>query len=80
MGPMRHGDAVFCTNVKDERERGWFSYRAPKGERFVFLLLGTVPKDAYDFDVDGALNRLGWVVDAERADAQSDPTNPTGAS
>lgn len=33
----------------------------PKGQQFVTLLLGTAPKGAKDFDVEAALNRLGFV-------------------
>ena len=64
---MKRGDAIFTASARDEREHGWVSYKAPKGHRFVFLLLGTVEKDAYDFDVDGSLNRLGWVFDPKSA-------------
>lgn len=57
---MRIGDGIFTTNVKDERSHGWVSYKAPEGKRFVFLLLGTVEKDAQEFDVDARLEELGW--------------------
>lgn len=41
----------------------------PKGQKFVTLLLGTASKDANDYDVEAALNRLGFVrVAAEPTD------------
>ena len=64
---MRIGDAILTSYVKDERPNAWVSYKAPDGERFAFLLLGTVPKDATEFDVDAALNGLGWVFDPAKA-------------
>jgi hypothetical protein len=60
IGSISHGDAILTAYVRDERPEGWRSFKAPKGRRFVFLLLGTVDKDAAGFDVDGALNELGW--------------------
>jgi hypothetical protein len=57
---MMIGDAIFTSSFKDEHPGGWVSYKAPKGRQFVFLVLGTVEKDAADFDVDGALNSIGW--------------------
>lgn len=57
---MIPGDALFSASVKDEREHGWLQYKAPQDRRFVLLLIGTVAKDAHEFDVDAALNRLGW--------------------
>jgi hypothetical protein len=36
------------------------SFKAPKGERFMFLLLGTMRQDN-EFDSERALRDLGWV-------------------
>jgi hypothetical protein len=57
---MRIGDAVLTSHIKDERNHAWRSYKAPKGKRFVLLVLGAVDKDAEGFDVNAALNALGW--------------------
>ena len=60
IGHIEIGDAIFSTTMRDERAFGWRSFKAPKGQRFVLLLLGTVDKEASNFDADAALNRLGW--------------------
>jgi hypothetical protein len=59
-GSITHGDGIMTAYVRDERPGGWRSFKAPKGKRFVFLLLGTADKDAANFDADAALNDLGW--------------------
>jgi len=42
-------------------EGGAVTYRAPKGERFVFLLLGSTPIDgSAPLDPDDVLKELGW--------------------
>ncbi|AWZ87754.1 hypothetical protein CSC41_4888 [Pseudomonas aeruginosa] len=37
-----------------------FGFRPPRGEQFVIMLLGSAKKDATDFDLEAALNRLGF--------------------
>ena len=61
-GAIQHGDAVLTTLIKDERPHGWRQFRAPKGKRFVMLLLGTTEKESSgsDIDVDAMLEELGW--------------------
>jgi hypothetical protein len=56
-----HGDAILTSYLRDERPNGSRGFKAPKGRRFVLLLLGTVDKQATVFDVDAALNELGWL-------------------
>lgn len=42
---------------------GSFTYRAPKGQRFVFLVMGVEPKDgSAPLDGIASLGELGWVV------------------
>ena len=60
---MRRGDVVFTPSLRHMPQPGlqeWTS--APKGELFVFILLGTMPKkEGQDFSVVKALDDLGWV-------------------
>jgi hypothetical protein len=71
---ITHGDAVMTSYIRDERPLGWRSFKAPKGKRFVFLLLGVADKDATNFDADAALNALGWhfTPDADQLSPQED--------
>jgi len=62
---LNDGDATF---VGSFNKIGWtedgrkmtFGFRPPRGEQFVVMLLGSAKKDATDFDLEGALNRLGF--------------------
>ncbi|RPN04110.1 hypothetical protein IPC1284_11670 [Pseudomonas aeruginosa] len=62
---LHDGDATF---VGSFNKVGWtedgkkltFGFKPPKGESFVVLLIGSVPKDSQDFNVEEALNRLGF--------------------
>lgn len=71
------GDATFCNsfNKVGFTETGGkftFAFKAPKGETFVVMLLGTAPKDAQDYDCEAALNRLGFFRNTD----ESQPTPP----
>lgn len=62
---MNIGDVVAMNGCKIEfgtkTEGGAVTYRAPKGERFVFLLLGSTPIDgSAPLDPDDVLKELGW--------------------
>lgn len=60
---MRPGDAYLTPNIRAYSEYGWAEYKALKGRHFVCLLVGSVAKDGSEgeFDVEEALNRLGFV-------------------
>lgn len=58
---MKIFDTVFTSRIRAEGKSGWAHYNAPKGKRFVFLLLGTHPKDSDDlFNPEKVLNDFGW--------------------
>lgn len=78
MGDLTIGDAIFTGYMKDERAFGWRSFKAPKGKRFVLLLLGTVEKDATNFDADAALNALGWHFQDPSLQPKDLPDDRTG--
>ncbi len=66
-GTLGIGDIVCMRIIKprfdtaEGKLRTELTYRAPKGEKFVLLLLGTVANGTeQDFDPDAALEALGW--------------------
>ncbi|AFU87301.1 hypothetical protein CcrMagneto_gp131 [Caulobacter virus Magneto] len=71
---MKTGDCATMTNctIEMDTEMGPFraTFKAPKGERFVFLLLGTEKKGGPALDVVAALQRLGWHPEDPEAAAQ----------
>ncbi|HGJ9381275.1 TPA: hypothetical protein ACJX8O_003452 [Pseudomonas aeruginosa] len=59
------GDATFVGSFNkivwtEEGEEMTFGFKPPSGEKFVVMLLGSAQKDATDFDLEAALNRLGF--------------------
>lgn len=64
---LNDGDATFVGSFnkicfgEESCNQYTFGFRPPRGERFVVMLLGSVPKDCKDFDCEAALNRLGFV-------------------
>ena len=61
---MKIGDLVNQVSATHVEPGLSTTYKAPKGEVFVFLLLGTAPKDdPASFDGVKALNDLGWIVE-----------------
>jgi hypothetical protein len=73
---MKVGNVIFTTNIKARVPDAEFSFRAPNGEMFVFLFLGTtkkyppmskpLPADFAPFDANAALNELGWEFNDEK--------------
>lgn len=74
---MQRGDLVnmtACTIVSDDGDLR-LSYRAPKGERFVFLLLGSEPKDgSKPLDGEAIMKHMGWVKDEAAWAAEAEKT------
>jgi len=64
---LNDGDASFVSTFnktcwgEESAQQFTFSFKPPKGEKFVVMLLGTAPKNATDYDLEAALNRLGFV-------------------
>lgn len=65
---MKVGDVIRTRNVRsyfgNPEIRGHAEFKAPKGEMFVLLLLGTESKDK-PLDPDARLEELGWVFSEE---------------
>ncbi|HCZ8844392.1 Uncharacterised protein [Enterobacter hormaechei] len=63
---LHDGDASFASSftkvVYSEDGKQCFSagFKPTKGKKFVVLLLGEVDKTAIDYDLEAALNRLGF--------------------
>lgn len=62
---LNDGDATFVGSFNkvawtEDGRKVTFGFKAPRGEQFAVLLLGSAPKDAEDFDIEAALNRLGF--------------------
>ncbi|HBO1022120.1 TPA: hypothetical protein L4E46_003927 [Pseudomonas aeruginosa] len=62
---LHDGDATFVGSFNkigwtDDGHKMTFGFRPPRGEQFVIMLLGSAKKDATDFDLEAALNRLGF--------------------
>ena len=63
---MKDGDVLPVSSVtvtqydNDGRFVRSESWKPPKGEQFMLLLLGSRPKVGVDFDPVAALHRLGW--------------------
>lgn len=55
-----------CTLVSDDGSLR-VSYRPPKGERFVFLVLGSEPKDgSRPLDPEAVMTAMGWQKDPSK--------------
>jgi hypothetical protein len=69
---MQTGDIVRATSInaifEGEKTRCTMSFRAPKGQRFVFLVLGRDTK-SLELDPKVALAYLGYIPDAALAQA-----------
>jgi hypothetical protein len=69
---MNPGEVVLAHNINrilgqddDGKPTMTGQFVAPKGEDFVFVLLGSAPRkgippNGTPFNVDGAMERLGW--------------------
>lgn len=65
---MQVGDCVYmksCTIVSSDGDLS-LTYKAPKGERFMFMLLGADAKDnTAPLDPVAVMNALGWTDSSE---------------
>ena len=69
---LHDGDIIRLTSVKNNfaptGNMGLIStsFKAPKGKVFVAVLLGVEPKDgSAPLDLDGVLDRMGWMKKPE---------------
>lgn len=60
---MRIGDVITTTNIRHEFTGGSLGFRAPKGRRFVLVLLGDEDKadEGEKLDCEAVFKSLGWV-------------------
>ena len=59
---MKVGDVVPMTYIRVVHDNGWTGYKAPKGERFLVVLLGSEPVDgSRPLDPAAVFHALGWV-------------------
>lgn len=60
------GDATFVNSFtkigwgQETGQKFTFGFKPERGKKFVVMLLGEVDKDATDYDLEAALNRLGF--------------------
>lgn len=60
---MQKGDVVLMSGFTAQGQGCSASFKPPKGQFAVFLLLGDVDKKAPEsFDCDQALNDMGWIA------------------
>mgnify|MGYP004548041311 FL=1 len=63
---LHDGDASFASSFtkvaysEDGKQCFSAGFKPTKGKKFVVLLLGEVDKTAIDYDLEAALNRLGF--------------------
>lgn len=77
---MRVGDFVTMRHCRTVFDHGWADYKAPKGHRFVFAVLGLTKDDGSEpFDGEAALNRLGWFFRDSGSDRNGEDPAKTGA-
>ncbi|MNZ70245.1 hypothetical protein D3C78_885770 [compost metagenome] len=63
---LNDGDATFVSSFtklgwgKDTSQEFSFRFKPSRGKKFVVMLLGETDKGATDFDLEAALNRLGF--------------------
>lgn len=60
---MKPGDLILTSHIRNYfwPEKGWAGYKAEKDEAFVFIFLGTEPRDSSrPLDPIKKLNELGW--------------------
>lgn len=60
---MKVGDVITTFSVRHEFTHGSLGYKAPKGQRFVLVLLGVEDKadDGEKLDCEAVFKALGWV-------------------
>lgn len=60
------GDATFLSSFtkvcygEETGQKFTFGFRPERGKKFVVMLLGEADKNATDYDLEAALNRLGF--------------------
>lgn len=58
---MKVGDVLPMASIRVVHATGWLNYKAPKGERFIVVLLGSEPVDgSKPIDPKAVFNALGW--------------------
>ncbi|HGP0312935.1 TPA: hypothetical protein ACLE2D_003711 [Citrobacter freundii] len=62
---LHNGDATFATTFtkiifSEDGNKLSAAFKPPKGKKFVVLLVGVADKNAQDFELERALNRLGF--------------------
>lgn len=66
---MKPGDTVLTKNLVAWSPQAQATYKPPKGEVFVVLVLGsTLPEPEEPFDANEALRRMGWEMTEEPSD------------
>jgi hypothetical protein len=59
---MKVGDVLTVKYIRVVHENGWTGYKAPEGERFLVVLLGSEPLDGTQpLDPKAVFHALGWV-------------------
>lgn len=58
---MKVGDVLPTKSLRVVHDNGWLNYKAPTGERFVVVLLGSEPVDgSKPLDPIAVFEELGW--------------------
>ncbi|EPZ0818880.1 TPA: hypothetical protein ACKPJS_006247 [Pseudomonas aeruginosa] len=63
---LNDGDATFVGSFtkicwgEETGQKFTFGFKPERGKKFVVMLLGEADKDATDYDLEAALNRLGF--------------------
>lgn len=68
---MRPGDVILTSHIRNYfwPEKGWVGYKADKDEAFVFIFLGTEPRDGSEpLNPFEALEQMGWELGEELAE------------
>ncbi len=66
---MKPGDVVYTTHIRASFPGMTFDYSAGKKDRFVFIFLGSEPRDgSKPIDPLERLNELGWELVEELKD------------
>ncbi|HBR1446039.1 TPA: hypothetical protein L9L55_005061 [Klebsiella quasipneumoniae subsp. quasipneumoniae] len=65
MFSLHPGDATFATSFtriiySEDGDKFSAAFKPPKGKKFVVLLVGVADKNAQYFELEQALNRLGF--------------------
>jgi hypothetical protein len=59
---VKVGDVLPMKSIRVVHDTGWLNYKAPPGERFLVVLLGSEPTDgSRPLDPHAVFRELGWV-------------------